>query len=568
VRQLGGYTLTTRLGAGGMGEVWKGRRSALGGSAVDVAIKVLSPGTNDDLDARGMFLDEARLSMLLTNSNIIKVFDAAETEDKTCYLVMEWVDGLNLAELTGKMRKAGERLSDTIIAFIVGEVLKGLAHAHELRHEGKLHTIVHRDVSPQNVMLSVFGEVKIMDFGIARIASEDTSGLHVKGKIRYMAPEQLRGMSREPTVDLFAAGAILHELLDGAKFRGQILDEGLLYGMVLGGESPAMTRAADSIPKELDELRRGLLAANPRERVQTAREAFRRLATWPGYRDARFELDEIVRRFTGEVAPQPEPLPPTRSVAQPGVAASAGEVERAQAEVTDTEPLPPEVSDTDVSRVDDDSGANVAVSGDRAVAPARDNRRLWWVFGVSLSVAVGAGVLNVVLFMNGDEPESAVLKESAVAPLPDAKEPAAKDEVEEQVEEPELEGPRIDFGVRTPPVVEKPPVEVPPPVVEDEGGDESETGGTIEPPPAAKKTKVSIQLGSGVRWAEIKLGNRSFELDALGAKKSATSSFPPGNYSASFRTQVNGPWTKAGKVEVPRKSVTITLQKGGTLDVK
>src|SRR4029078_6339162 len=112
---------------------------------------------------------------------------------------------------------------------------------------------------------------------------------------RYMPPEQLRGESREPTLDLFAVGAILHELLDGVKFRSQVIDEPRLYGMVLDGQVPAMTRAPDTLPKELDHVRRALLAPKRENRIQTARDAFRRLASWPGYRDAQFELDDIVR---------------------------------------------------------------------------------------------------------------------------------------------------------------------------------------------------------------------------------------------------------------------------------
>src|SRR5690606_20163542 len=221
--------------------------------------KLLSPERATNVEARRMFLDEARLSMLLRNSNIVQVHDVAEVADGTCYMVMEFVEGLNLAELSDKLRRAGEAMPDSIIAFIIGEVLKGLAHAHELRHEGQHKTVVDRDVSPHNVMLSAFDGVKIMDFGIARTASEDTSA---------------------------------------------VIDEGRLFGMILDGENPALQRPADSIPKELDELRQKLLAASPKERIQSARQAFRQLSFWPGYRDTRFELDELVRRYVGHSEPQ------------------------------------------------------------------------------------------------------------------------------------------------------------------------------------------------------------------------------------------------------------------------
>lgn len=562
MRQLGGYTLTHRLGAGGMGEVWRGRRSALGGSAVDVAIKVLSVSMNNDLDARGMFLDEARLSMLLTNSNIVKVFDAAENEDKTCFMVMEWVDGLNLSELTDKLRKAGERLPDSITAFIVGEVLKGLAHAHELRHEGKRLTIVHRDVSPHNVMLSVSGEVKVMDFGIARVASEDTSGLHVKGKLRYMPPEQLRGDSREPTLDLFAVGAILHECLDGTKFRSQVIDEGRLYGMVLDGEIPAMSRPPETVPKELDDLRLALLAAKPENRIQTAREAFRRLAAWPGYRDARFDLDEIVRRFTSEREPASASPPPRSPDATllPGELSSQGLTQLPAAlaqppaaETSVTEALALEESDTDVSRFHA-SSVDVVVPASRPAAPPSTRRRDW-VLAISGVSLLGFAIAAVVVVALGEKDRQPVPAEVAKkTDLPPATE-------ETRVEEPKEDKKDV---VEPPPKVDPPPPKVDPPLKIELPPKEEDPPPKVEP----TKTKVTFALGTNVAWAEIKLGSRIIELDALESKKSATSWFLPGSYDAFYRTQVNGPWTSARRVRVSSKSVAITLQKGGQLVVK
>ena len=263
---LGGYELTRQLGVGGMGEVWMGRRTSIGGAAKTVAIKTISRPHSRDPNARKMFLDEARLSMLLANSNIVQTFDVDETEDGVCYMVMEWVDGVDLSALCEGMTQRGERLSIPLAAYIIGEVLKGLAYAHSFRHEGETKTIVHRDISPHNVMISVSGEVKIMDFGIARVASEETSGVHIKGKLRYMPPEQLRGKSREPTLDLFSVGAIFHELIDGAKFRTGV-DEARLYGMILDGEIPPLTGVEGELPPELDALRLGLLVGDPSKRT-------------------------------------------------------------------------------------------------------------------------------------------------------------------------------------------------------------------------------------------------------------------------------------------------------------
>ncbi|KIG17856.1 serine/threonine protein kinase [Enhygromyxa salina] len=571
MRELGGYTLTHRLGVGGMGEVWKGSREALGGTAVDVAIKVLTPGRVDDPEARQMFLDEARLTMLLTNSNIVKVFDAAEAGDGTCYMVMEWVDGLNLAELNAKLSDAGETLPDEIIAYIIGEVLKGLAHAHDLRHGGERYTIVHRDISPHNVMISVSGEVKVMDFGIARMASEDTSGSHVKGKLRYMPPEQLRGMSREPTLDLFAVGAVLHELLDQVKFRGGV-DEGRLYGMILDGEIPHLMRSANSVPKELDEIRKQLLAANPADRIQTAREAFVRLSRWSGYRDARFELDEIVRRVVGESEPKTAVLPVVSApVAAPGVPIV----------------LPPAAQvGSFTGHAVDDVPAGIQTPATLAVAPAVPkqpeaqpdrNRNLYRIVlafcGIGLAGLIALFVVALsVSFSNKPKPELKTDPRAGdpavvanVEPEPTSGDPAP------EAEDDDLAGPRLDFGsARQPPTTVEDPPE---PGTSDTGAEQDEVEvPVVEPatkpaPAKTKTTKVTLTLGGGVPWAEVKAGSRSFVLDAFGSK-SASTRLPTGTHTLTFRTKVDGAWQSAGRVDIPAGRATLTLQKSGEIVVK
>ncbi|MFO7563423.1 MAG: protein kinase [Enhygromyxa sp.] len=300
--RLGPYELIRQLGAGGMAEVWLARRAEGLAASKTFALKRLARHLADKPEYREMFLAEARLSMLLSHSNIVQVFDAGEDQGEV-FLAMEWIDGIDLAELGARLREQGERLSVVAAAYVVAEVLTALAYAHDLRDEaGQPVTVVHRDVSPQNVMLSVSGEVKLMDFGIARLSSEETSGLHIKGKVRYMPPEQLRGDSRAPTIDLFALGAILHELLDGERFRGQAQDESRLYGMVLDGEIPDPLHA-DEIPPELEVLRQRLLAEDVEDRIQSAQEALECLYRWPGFRNAKLEIAALVKRLRGVEAP-------------------------------------------------------------------------------------------------------------------------------------------------------------------------------------------------------------------------------------------------------------------------
>ncbi|NVB36376.1 serine/threonine protein kinase [Pseudenhygromyxa sp. WMMC2535] len=300
---IGAYTLLRRIGEGGMGEVWLGQRRTSVGAKKLVAIKLLARRHLEAEGLRKLFVQEARLSMKLSHSNIVQVFDVVEDGER-CAMVMEWVDGLDLAQLCARMRAVGQRLSEVQSAFIIAKLLRALTYAHELDHRGRKGQIIHRDVSPQNVMLSVGGEVKLMDFGIARLSSEDSSSNLVRGKPRYMPPEQLAGSSREPTIDLFAVGAILHELLDNRKFRSQADDDGQLYGMILRGEVPPLGVA---VPPELDALRRDLLAPDPRERLASAREALERLDNWSGMRDLSFQLETLVREFV-DLGPRPSAL--------------------------------------------------------------------------------------------------------------------------------------------------------------------------------------------------------------------------------------------------------------------
>jgi serine/threonine protein kinase len=291
--------LVRKLASGGMAEVWMGRRTAMGGASKTVAIKLLAAHLAENAVYRRMFVDEARLSMMLSHSNLVQVFDVGEQSGRS-YLVMEWVDGLDLSRLIACMREADEAVDFTIIAHVIGEVLRGLAYVHELGGDQR-QAIVHRDISPHNVLISVSGEVKISDFGVARLTTEETSGLHVRGKLRYMPPEQVRGESKHPTIDLFAVGALLHELLDGVRFRAG-LERDELFGMVLTGQVPELQR--QGVPAELLELRAGLLEPDRDKRIPSASAALALLRRWEGYRNVSDELAVLVRRFVGVAAPR------------------------------------------------------------------------------------------------------------------------------------------------------------------------------------------------------------------------------------------------------------------------
>lgn len=273
-----------------MAEVWLAHRATLRANKT-LAVKLLAPNLACKAQYREMFLEEARLSMLLNHSNVVQVFDVGEDRGE-CWIAMEWIDGANLAELQAALWGCGRSLPVDVAMYITGEVLRALDHAHNVAHDGAA-IIVHRDVSPANIMLSLAGEVKLTDFGVARFGTEETSGVHVKGKLRYMAPEQLRGRSKAGTVDIFSVGAVLHEMLDGGKFRGAIMDEAQLIGTICAGTIPELVDRT-GIPEQLDDLRRSMLAPEPEQRIASARVALQRLRRCPGYRDASHEVEALI----------------------------------------------------------------------------------------------------------------------------------------------------------------------------------------------------------------------------------------------------------------------------------
>lgn len=299
---IGGYELLRRIGKGGMAEVWLGRKADAAKAGKTVAVKLIAPHLAGQERYSRMFRAEAELSAMLTHSNIVQVFDEGE-ERGISYLVMEFVDGINLVRLREALKLLGDdAFKHQLVAYVIGQLLHALSYAHNLTLEdGRQLRLVHRDVSPQNVLISNAGDVKLTDFGVAHTMFEETSGVHVKGKVRYMAPEQLAGKSKDPAIDLYAAGAILHELLDGEKFRGEFDDERVLHAQVLAGAVPRLMRP---VPAELERVRLALLEPDERRRVPTADDAIRLLSAFPGYRDMRMELSKICGSLTGVVRPR------------------------------------------------------------------------------------------------------------------------------------------------------------------------------------------------------------------------------------------------------------------------
>jgi len=218
-RTFGRYQLFDRVGVGGMAEIYLARaRTELGGARL-VVVKQILPGLSGNEKFAEMLISEAKLAARLNHANVVQVFDLGRHEG-VLFIAMEYIEGFDLNELLRRCARSSVPLPIDFALLIVMEALRGLSYAHRLTDDsGTPLGIVHRDVSPSNVLISFEGEVKLCDFGIARandmadLLSEDV----IKGKASYMSPEQARGDALDARADLFALGIILWELLSGRK---------------------------------------------------------------------------------------------------------------------------------------------------------------------------------------------------------------------------------------------------------------------------------------------------------------------------------------------------------------
>lgn len=278
-----------------MGEVWLATRQPHPGIQKVVALKLVDLGEGEV--ERRRFLREARLGALLTHSNIVQVFDAG-LDDARAWLAMEWVDGVDLHTIMTSLREDEARCSPNLAAYIVVEILRALDYAGSRKSGGRPLGIVHRDLSPHNVLVSASGEVKVADFGVATSILDDTDDARVCGKLRYMAPEQFMGAQPDQRVDLYAVGAILHELLTGKRLRDAISLR-QLERQIRSSRVPAVPRG---VPGPLAVLHQALLRPNPADRPRTAEEALRMLRGIGDAHEARRMLRRACASITGRDA--------------------------------------------------------------------------------------------------------------------------------------------------------------------------------------------------------------------------------------------------------------------------
>ena len=270
-KAFGPYTLLRRLAVGGMAEVYVAKTKGIGGFEKLVAIKVIHPRFSEDAHFVQMLVEEAKISVQLTHVNIAQTFDLGCIDD-TYYIAMELIEGADTYRVQRRLEDRKIPMPLDIAAFIGAEVCNGLAYAHRKRdHEGRPLGIVHRDISPQNVLVSYSGEVKLVDFGIAKAALRggQTEVGVIKGKYYYMSPEQAWGDPVDGRTDIFATGILLHELLTGVMVY-QEENVPALLDRVRKADVPSPRKRRPDVPPELEAIVMKAVAREPADRYPSA----------------------------------------------------------------------------------------------------------------------------------------------------------------------------------------------------------------------------------------------------------------------------------------------------------
>jgi serine/threonine protein kinase len=270
--QFGKYQLLERVAVGGMAELYRAKVTGDHGFEKLVAIKKILPHLTDEGNLVKAFIDEAKLAALLQHENIVQIYDFGSM-DGEYFIAMEYLFGKDLRRLINKARENAAPLNPANTLYIISRICAGLDYSHNLKDlQGKPLNIIHRDINPQNIFVTYEGQVKIIDFGIAKAASHNSTthdGL-IKGKLAYMSPEQAKGQTIDRRSDIFSTGIILYELLTGKRmFQGETMH---IYTQVRDAAYEPLQHLVPDLPGKLHEVVQRALAKEPDERYQNCAE--------------------------------------------------------------------------------------------------------------------------------------------------------------------------------------------------------------------------------------------------------------------------------------------------------
>jgi serine/threonine-protein kinase len=311
--EIPGYRVRASVGRGGMAEVWLADRQTPTGIDIPCVVKRILPAYADDPAFRERFLDEARIVASLRHSNLVAVTDAGYA-GHTLFLAMEWIDGCDLSRLLLRVRQRGGEFPLRHALFVVREVAAGLHHAHTARGPlGEPLEVVHRDISPGNVLVSRQGAVKLADFGVARggAARRPERRGTLAGKVQYFAPELFRGAGASPRTDVFAVGVVLYEALTLRPFVDRKLPIPDVRDQLLRFDPRRLVEKDLTMPDGVEQILLRALSARPDERYQTALELLEDVndfAYESGLRLLDAHFAPYVQRLLDEPAPTRRPV--------------------------------------------------------------------------------------------------------------------------------------------------------------------------------------------------------------------------------------------------------------------
>jgi serine/threonine protein kinase len=271
-KKFGKYQLLQKIAVGGMAELYRSKVTRAHGFEKLVAIKKILPHLTDQGNLVKAFIDEAKLAALLQHENIVQIYDFGSI-DGEYFIAMEYLFGKDLRKLTDKASKTAVPLGLENALYIISRICSGLDYSHNLKDlQGKPLNIIHRDINPQNIFLTYEGQVKIIDFGIAKAASHNSTtheGL-IKGKLAYMSPEQATGKTIDHRSDIFSTGIIFYELLAGRRmFEGETMQ---VYSQVREARYEPLNKLLPDLPPKLLAVVEGALAKDPDQRYQSCGE--------------------------------------------------------------------------------------------------------------------------------------------------------------------------------------------------------------------------------------------------------------------------------------------------------
>ncbi len=303
---FGRYVLLDRIGAGGMAEIFRAKTFGAAGFEKEFAVKLILPSLVDDDEFVEMFINEAKIAVKLYHANIVQVFDLGEIETQY-YIAMEYVHGKDLLDVLARCAEMDIHIPLHIVLFVTMEMLKGLDFAHRARDPyGEDLNIIHRDISPSNILISYAGDVKVGDFGVAKAAHQRqlTESGTLKGKVGYMSPEQVMGEVIDARSDIFSAGIVFFEAISMSRLFAGGADLDVMM-RVRDANIESRLDAAGPLPTGIQDIVRRALSRHREERYQTAGEFYQGLVDFCFQHDIRTadtDLSNFMRRlFASEI---------------------------------------------------------------------------------------------------------------------------------------------------------------------------------------------------------------------------------------------------------------------------